>query len=181
MKKSITRLGLILVIGGAITGCSTPEITTFNPVTYSSNQVYILPVNTITINPYQDRFLIKNLPFSLSDEVFRWTKTYLKTGPINGTATVNITKAQLRYEQASGISINHKIVADIEINIEVSSRPTANTLKTNTIKVKAGGHQEILRTSSITDRDKAAYKLMERTLRKMDMDLRKQLATKFPQ
>ena len=181
MKKSVSRLVSILFIGGVMAGCSTPEITTFNPVSYPSNQTYQLPVNTITINPYKAKFLIKNLPFSLSDEVFRWTKTYLKTGRVNGTATVNISKAQLRYEQASGVSLNHKIIADIEVNIEVDSRPNANTQKINTIKVKAGGHQEILRTASISDRDKAAYGLMERTLRKMDLDLRKQLATKFPQ
>ena len=181
MQKMISRRLAILLMGGALAGCSTPEINTFNPVSYPSNQFYQLPVNTITINPYQDKFLIKNLPFSLSDEVFRWTKTYLKTSTVGGTATVNIVKAKLQYEQSSGVSINHKIIADIEVIIEVESRPDTKTLKTNTIKVKAGGHQEILRTASISDRDKAAYGLMERTLRKMDRDLRKQLATKFPQ
>ena len=181
MQKTISRLSAIVVMAGALAGCSTPEITRFNQVTYPSNQIYTLPVTTITINPYQDKFFIKNLPFSLSEEVSRWTKTYLKTSTTNGTATVNVTKAQLRYQQASGVSLNHKIIADIEITIEVSSRPDSHTLKTNTIKVRAGGHQEILRTSSITERDKAAYGLMERTLHKMDLDLRKQLATKFPQ
>ena len=181
MKKSVSRLVSIVFMGGVMAGCSTPEMTTFNPVSYPSDQAYQLPVNTITINPYKAKFLIKNLPFSLSDEVFRWTKNNLKTSSINGTATVNITKAQLHYQQASGISLNHKIIANIEVTIEIDSRPDANTQKTNTIKVKAGGHQEILRTASISDRDKAAYGLMERTLRKMDADLRKQLATKFPQ
>ena len=181
MQKNLSRRLAILLMGGVLAGCSTPEIMTFNSVSYPSNQTYQLPVSTITINPYQDKFLIKNLPFSLSDEVFRWTKTYLKTGTVGGTATVNIVKAKLHYEQSSGVSINHKIIADIEVVIEVESRPDANTLKTNSIKVKAGGHQEILRTASISDRDKAAYGLMERTLRKMDLDLRKQLATKFPQ
>ena len=181
MQKTITRLFAVLLMGGWLAGCSTPEYTVFNKVSYPSNQTYQLPVSTININAYQDSIFIKNLPFSLSDEVFRWTKTYLKTGPVNGTATVNITKASLRYENSSGLSLNHKIIADIEINIAVESRPDSNTLKTNTIKVKAGGHQEILRTSSISERDKAAYGLMERTLRKMDADLRKQLKTKFPQ
>ena len=181
MQKTISRLSAILLMGGVLTGCSTPEITTFNKVTYPSSQTYQLPVSTININPYKPQFLIKNLPFSLSEEVFAWTKTYLKTGAVNGTATVNIIKAQLYYEQSSGVSLNHKIIAEIEVDVEIQSRPDSNTLKTNTIKVKAGGHQEILSVSSISDRDKAAYGLMERTLRKMDRDLRMQIATKFPQ
>ena len=182
MKQLMKKLGFGLLCVTVLSACVTKTIEPLPKVQYTSNTTYNLPVRDIEIKSYQEKYILRHLPISLSDNVYDWTKTYLKSGGDNGTAFITIKEAQLGYEPVTNHDyIAGKITSSISVEMVVKFSSDDGKFNTHTIRVQSGGYKELSKRASLVERNKIANDLMNATLRRMDNDLRKKLQIRFPQ
>lgn len=178
MKKSALKTAFFALSALALVGCSTPNLVSYDPVSFDGEKQYYVNVRTITVDKSQTLKNLPNLPFSIYDSINSWVSYKLQANGTTGSATLNVEQADLEFvaakDEGSFFSRkpSGKITAKIVVNI-TGEIPNSNT---DSVSVIVQGDKETPHNMTIEERDEIAYDLMVKVIRKMDEELQINMA-----